>query len=237
LLFPSAPTVHMTDETTIAENLAPFPWIAETARSFFVGPLGLSPVGLRPPPSPPPRFGGEDLGSHPRYVDVRQASLLAAGWTACHIGQVARAGFVRATYYQSTGWRGLMYGEAGPGLPDIFPGQPGSVFPLYHVFADIAELAGAQVVGTRSSAPISVSALALRREASTRVLVANLTRDIQAVRLPEPLHGGRLRRLDQTNVELATRDPESFRDAPAIHTTTRTLVLAPHELARIDVGG
>jgi hypothetical protein len=236
LMFPSCPTVHMMDETTIAENTAPLPWIAETARSFGGPlPLALSPVGLRPPPVPPPRLGGEDLTSYPRYVDVRQASLLAAGWTACHLGQAAAAGFARATYHWTTGWRGLMYGEAGPPLPADFPAAAGTVYPVYHVLADLAELAGAQVLPLRSGAPISVGGLALRRGGWIRVLLANLTRDEQRVRLPDALSGGRLRRLDQTNVALASQDPEGFRNAPPIESIARTLVLAPHALARIDV--
>jgi hypothetical protein len=238
LMFPNCPTVHQTDETTIAENTAPLPWIAETTRSFGgARPLALSPVGLRPPPVPPPRLGGEDLSSYPRYVDVRQTSLLAAGWTACHIGQAAAAGFARATYHWTTGWRGLMYGEAGPSLPADFPAAPGTVYPVYHLFADLAELAGAQALPLRSGAPISVGGLALRRGGATRVLLANLTREVQVVRLPEALSGGRLRRLDQNTLALACQEPESFRDAPPIESIARTLlVLAPHELARIDAG-
>jgi hypothetical protein len=103
------------------------------------------------------------------------------------------------------------------------------------VLADLAELAGAQVLPLRSGAPISVGGLALRRGGWIRVLLANLTRDEQRVRLPDALSGGRLRRLDQTNVALASQDPEGFRNAPPIESIARTLVLAPHALARIDV--
>jgi hypothetical protein len=237
LMFPNCPTVHQVDETTVAENTAALPWIAETARSFGgPRPLALSPVGLRPPPCPPPRLGGEDLNSYPRYVDVRQASLLAAGWTACHLAQAARGGFARATYHWTTGWRGLMYGEAGPPLPADFPAAPGSVYPVYHLFADLAEIAGAQALSLRSSAPIAVGGLVLRRGSWIRALVANLTAEVQTVRLPEALSGGRLRRLDQGNLAAAMAQPESFRDAPPTESIARTLVLSPHELARIDVG-
>jgi hypothetical protein len=238
LTFPTCPTVHQVDETTIAENLAAFPWIVETARSFAGNqPLSLSPVGLRPPPSPPPRFGAEEMSGIPRYVDVRQASLFAAGWAACHLGRVARAGFARATYFQATGWRGFMYGETGARLPAAFPAQPGEVYPLYHVFADVAELPDAQVVGTRSSNPIAVEGLALRQGGRTRVLLANLTGEPQTVRLPAALDGGSLRRLDASNVAQASAAPEEFRDAPAPERAARMLVLGAHALARIDVGG
>jgi hypothetical protein len=237
LLLPNAPTVHMVDDTTIAENLAAVPWIAETTRDFAgPRPLGLSPVGLRPPPCPPPALGAEDLTALPRYVDPRQTSLFAAGWTVGHIAQAARAGFQSATYYQATGWRGLMYGEAGPRFPAVFPGTPGVVFPVYHLFADLAEITGGQVLATRSSAPIEVAGLAVRRGGWTRLWVGNLTPEVQVVRLPSSFVGARLRRLDRTNVLSATSDPESFRDAPPLDSVTKNIVLGPHELARIDVG-
>jgi hypothetical protein len=237
LLFPSTPTVHMMDEPTIAENLAALGWIAETARAIGGGrPLGLSPVLLRPPARPPVPFGGEDLSAYPRHVDPRQASLFLAGWTACHVGHAARAGFARATYYLATGWRGLMYGEAGPSLPADFPAEAGAVYPVYHALADLADLAGGEVLATRSSAPIAVDGVAVRHGRSLRVLLANLTRESQVVRLPAALASAQLRRLDQTNVAMAMSDPEGFRDAPPIESTGKSIVLGPHELARIDVG-
>ena len=237
LMFPSCPTVHMMDDTTITENTAPIPWIAETARSFGGDrPLGFSPVGLRPPPCPPPVLGGEDLSNYPRYVDVRQTSLLAAGWTACHLARTAQAGFARATYHSTTGWRGLMYGEAGPPLPPDFPAPPGSVYPLYHLFADVAEMAGAQALPLQSSAPLLVDGLALRRGSWTRLLLANLTEEVQVVRLPGAFAGGRLRRMDEGNVALAMREPESYRDAPPADPIAEKLYLHPRELARIDAG-
>jgi D-apionolactonase len=237
LMFPSCPTVHMIDDTTVAENLAAVPWVAETARSIGEGrPLGLSPVGLRKPPCPPPPLGGEELTRLPSYVDQRQTSVFAAGWTACHIGQAARAGFARATYFQSTGWRGLIHGDAGQRFPAEFPARAGAVFPVYHVLADLAEIAGGRVLATRSSAPIEVGGIALRRGGWTRVLLANLSREPQTVQLPASLVGGRRRRLDPSSAAAVVADPSSFRAAPPLEPVTPTVLLAPHELTRIDVG-
>lgn len=237
LLLPNCPTVHMVDDTTVAENLAALTWIAQTARELGGGrPIGFSPIGLRPPPCPPPVLGGEDHAAPPRYVDARQSSLFFAGWVACHIGQAARAGFSSLTYCQTTGWRGLMSGDVGPALPPAFGAEAGAVFPVYHVLADLAELAGAEVLATHSSAPVEVDALAVRLGGRLRVLLANLTGEVHPVHLPAPLAGGLLRRLGLNNVALATRDPEAFRDAP-IESIGKSIVLGPHELARIDAGG
>jgi hypothetical protein len=237
LVFPSCPTVHMRDETTMAENLAALTWVAQTAREIGgPRPLGLSPVSLRKPTVPPPALGSETPADLPRYVDPRQASLFAAGWTAAHLARAAEAGFARATYFQTSGWRGLMSGEAGPPLAAAVGAEPGDVFPVYHVLADVAELAGAEVLVTRSTATIEVSGLTLRLGGRTRLLVVNLSAEPQSVRLPEALAGGRLRRLGPGNVEQAMRAPDAFRAAPITETAGDTVVLAPHEIARIDSG-
>jgi hypothetical protein len=240
LMYPNAPTVHMIDDTTVAENVGALPAIAETTRSFFPkgGPLSLSPVGLRKPPAPPPRWGGEPYADPalPRWVDVRQSSLFLAGWTAAHLASAARAGFASVTYFQTTGWRGLMAGDVGPALPPSFAAQVGTVFPAYHVLADLAALRGGQVLGLRSSTPMDVNGLCVRQGGRTRALVANLTGLPQVVTLPAELVGGRLRRLDETIVALAMQQPESFRDAPPLHAAGKSLIMGPHELALIDVG-
>jgi hypothetical protein len=238
LLFPSCPTVHMTDDTTVAENLGALPFIADTTASFSTARvLGLSPVGLRKPPRPPPRFAAEDLSAPPRYADARQGSLFLAGWTAGHFGQAARAGFRRVTYYQATGWRGLLPGDVAPAPAFPFPVEPGGVFPVYHLLADLADWAGGAVLPSRSSAPIEVEGVALGRGGSRGILLANLTREPRSVRLPVWARGARLRRLDAASAAQATRDPSGFRAAAAAATLPGAeIVLGPHELARIDAG-
>jgi hypothetical protein len=235
LLFPSSPQVHMTDDATVVENLGSLWWLGETARSFSdARPLGMSPVFLRPPPCPPPALGGEDLSTLPRHVDPRQAGLLCAAWTACHVGRAARAGLAQVTYHQSVGWRGLMYGEKA--LPADFAGEPGAVFPVYHALADIGEMAvaGGVVLPARSSVPLAVDGLLLRAAGRTRLLLANFTRVPQTVRLPPEL-AGPTRRLGPASLSLATRDPEAFRAAPP-EPPTSIVSLGPQEIVRVDSG-
>jgi hypothetical protein len=233
VLFPSSPQVHMTDDATLIENLASLPAIAETSRSFSeTRPLGMSPVLLRPPPCPPPALGSEDLSSLPRYADARQAGLLAAGWTACHVGRAARAGLARVTYFQATGWRGLL-----PGV-DPLPAELGgtaAVFPVYHVLADIGEMAaaGAEVLATRSSAPLQVDGIVLRAAGRVRLLLVNFTTVSQTVRLAPALIGA-LKRLGPELGD-AIRAPDVFRAAPA-EVSGEMLVLGPEQIVRVDSG-
>ena len=61
--------------------------------------------------------------------------------------------------------------EHGPRRPDRFPSEPGIVFPMYHVFADVGEYAGGLRLAAESTDPLAVAALALSEGDHLRVLV------------------------------------------------------------------
>src|SRR3989442_910385 len=94
-------------------------------------------------------------GELPSQVDRRQPSLLAAVWTLVSAKHLAEAGAASVTYFETTGWRGVMETDEGTGLPDRFCSRPGTVFPVYHVLADLCELAGAEVLEAKSSEPLA----------------------------------------------------------------------------------
>ncbi len=71
-------------------------------------------------------------GELPPQVDVRQMSLFGACWTAGSFKYLAEAGTQSITFYETTGWRGVMETEAGSPLPELFRSLPGTVFPMYH---------------------------------------------------------------------------------------------------------
>ena len=79
------------------------------------------------------------------------------------IKHLAASGTYSVTYYETTGWRGVMEAEDGPSLPKKFHSIAGAVFPLYHVLADVGEFAGGHSVSTTSSAPLNVEAMALKK--------------------------------------------------------------------------
>jgi hypothetical protein len=53
--------------------------------------------------------------------------------------------------------------RAGSPAPALFPSIPGGVFPVYHLFAEWAPWAAAEVGRATSSAPLQVAVFALRR--------------------------------------------------------------------------
>jgi hypothetical protein len=182
------------------------------------------------PPTPP--------GELPPQVDVRQMSLLGAGWTAGSIKYMAESGAYSVTYYETTGWRGVMEREAGSPLPDKFHSFPGSVFPLYHVLADVGEFMGGEVLPTTASDSLKVDGLALHRDGKTRVLLANLSPEPQRVSVHNLSQRVRVCHLDETNAEKAMCSPEDFRTGEGETAQTQQAVLElnllPYAVARID---
>jgi hypothetical protein len=240
--FAANPQVHAFDNATLVENCAALSQALATVHAFSGGkPVTISPITLKqrfnpvatgPEPQPLP-------GHLPPQVDPRQMSLFGAGWTLAVLKYLAESPAARSvTYYETTGWRGLMETLAGSPLPQKFPSLPGGVFPMYHVFADLAEFVGAQVIPVESSSPLRVEALALRRQNQTRLLVANLAADPQTVSAPDPGGPALLWLLDETNAEDAMRAPEVFRARPGVALTRAggalAISLPPFAIARLD---
>jgi len=235
------PQVHAFDNASLLETLE---GQAETVKSArrFVGdlPLAVTPVTLRPRFNPDATGAEPELrpGELPPEVDVRQMSLLGAGWTLGSLKHLSEGGIRRATYYETTGWRGVMETKVGSRSP--FRSIPGAVFPLYHVLADVGEFAGGCVVPSTSSAPLCVTGMVLCKEDRTRILLANLGPEPRHVRL---IHSGlgacaTVKHLNETNAERAMCSPESFRADPGdrapISGEALELRLMPYSLARID---
>src|SRR5262249_2119153 len=146
---------------------------------------------------------GPPPGELPREVDERQMSLFGAGWTAGSLKYLAESGAESVTYYETTGWRGAMETEAGCLLPGRFRSLPGSVFPMSHVFGDVGDFRGGEVVGSVSSAPLRVESRVLRHGGQRRLLLTTLPPEPQPVEVAGVAGSCRLRQLDETNAEEA----------------------------------
>ncbi len=241
LCFSLSPQIHAFTDTDLVENLDAQ---AETVRSArAIGgdtPIVVSPITLRrrknfyaagePPPAPP--------GELPDAVDSRQSSLLGGAWTAASIKYLAESGASSLTYYELTGWRGLVERAGGSQLPSAFRSRAGEVFPLYHPLADAIEWQGAAVLGCESSERLAVVGLAVSAGDGRRhLLMANLSpreQEVVVVGLGGEL---RLRRLHEGSAAVAAADPAGFRASGEVVSAgagALPLTLLPYELTRID---
>ena len=240
--YSNNPQVHAFDNLTMIENLAGQVANVETARTFSPRPVVVSPITLRIRNNAAAAGESPSAPTLPSDVDPRQMSLFGAGWTLASLARLATTGFVHSlTYYETTGWRGVMEGEAGSLLPEQFPSLPGGVFPLYHVFADLAEFPGQQIHPTHSTHPLLVEGLTLAdAQGRRRILAANLTGDPQDLKIKTGTVQARVRVLDETNVEEAMRDPETFRahagDPRESVSGKIEVPLRPFALACVDIG-
>jgi hypothetical protein len=186
------PQVHAYDHRSVMETIEAQPATVHTARAFAAGrPLVVSPLTLRQRFNPvatgvemaPP------VGELPATVDPRQLSSFAAAWTFASIAALAEAGVTSATYFETTGWRGVMECPQGSPLPEKFPSDPGVVFPVYHVLAGLAGFRSAAVTTGDGLAAMTL----FSEKRPRRLLVGNLIGDRRRVRIEG---WGGARRLD-----------------------------------------
>jgi hypothetical protein len=136
------------------------------------------------------------------------------------------------TWFETTGWRGVMEVAGGAPLPDEFPSMPGAVFPLYHVLRAVADFRQGGVRPVCLSHPLLVQAVVLEAGAEQRWLVANVTGFPQTVSLPV---GGRMRLLDEAAAARHGMKPAGFWAENATVWSAGALTLPPWAVVFLDV--
>src|SRR5262245_20370074 len=202
------PQMHAFSDLDIVENLEAQADTVTSARALADGkPVIVSPVTIRGRyayRTASAKVEDEVVGDElPSSVDPRQTRPLGAAWTAGSLKYLAEAGVDSVTYYETTGWRGIV--ETGDGPPaSAFPSRRGQVFPLYDVLAAATRWRGADVLECASSAPLQIVGLAVGDGDGLRVLVANLTPDEREVQAASPAGEHRLLHLApfETRVEI-----------------------------------
>jgi hypothetical protein len=242
ICYSNNPQVHAFDNVTLVENLAGQVHNVESARQFTARPVVVSPITLRLRANRDAAAESPGtLTELPPDVDPRQLSLFGAGWTLGSIAKLSATGFVHSlTYYETTAWRGLMETDPASPLPAEFPSEPGVVFPMYHVFADLAEFGGRQIYPTHSTHPLMAEGLTLfDAQGRRRVLVANFSSDPIDLKIKSGTCSARIRYLDETTAESAVRRPEEFRQMAGERQQSTAgkieIKLLPFALARVDL--
>ncbi len=238
--YPISPQVHAADEKTMMENLEAQATTVIQAQRLFERPVAVSPLTLRP------RFGvavkrtdqSIPINELPDNVDERQPALMTAAWTMGSLKYLAESGASRITFYETSGYRGVMLGESENALPEKFPAAPGTVYPLYHVFADVAEFYGGEIIPTKTSDSFSVIGLMLKSNDNRRLMIANLTHSQQTARVSISVRALVIRRMNQSTQTQAQSEPESFRKSTQSFQPDNSdgflITLSPHEVATLD---
>jgi hypothetical protein len=235
------PQVHAFDQLSLVETLEAQSVVIDSARRLAKElPVVVSPITLKPRYNPYATGSAPEMAPRllPAEVDARQMSLFGAGWTLGSLRAMLAGGAASVTYYETTGWRGVMEEQNGSRLPQAFPSLPGGVFPLYHVLAQVGEFAGGQGAAVVCGDPLRISGLMLRKNERMRMLLANYTREKQQIILEGIQGSWVVRFLDETNAEEAMRAPETFgaRHGEVISSTDAVIPihLRPFGLAFLD---
>jgi hypothetical protein len=113
------------------------------------------------------------------------------------------------------------------------------VFPVYHVFADLADLKTAELIACTSTDPLRIQGLALSDGGSLRMLIANLTPEKQTCVIKGiGVNGAQVRTLEANTFSHATAQPLQFRSQLSwtpLAGSTLTFTLAPYSVTRIDL--
>lgn len=244
ITYSITPQVHAFDNASLVETLAAQAVTLSSTSQFSMGrPLMISPVTFKvrfnPAATNPDTILSPDM--LPPQVDPRHISLFGAGWTLGSLKYLAKGMAQSVTYYETTGWLGVMEMEADPPLPGLFPSLTGAVFPLFHVFADVGEWRWSDVIQMESTKPLIVDGLALRHDKAMCLLLVNFTASVQTVHLSGVCGSWDMRVLDELTAHKAMTDPEGFRVHLDLNVTAEddelTLELAPFAVARLTSKG
>ena len=159
----------------------------------LVGPVGLG-VGVRP-------GTGSDGAANPNHermamarLDPRHRGLFGAAWALASIGATAEGGVVAVT-------PGALAGEFG------LLREGGTVYPIYHVIAGMAEAARQDAIEARPSDATRIASLAHRKaDGGSCLWLANLCDTSQKVRVPDLGGDAQLACLDEASFAVAAND-------------------------------
>jgi D-apionolactonase len=220
IAFPLHAQVHATDTSTLFDNLASHAEIITDLRARCPGALlAPGPITLAP-------LGGD-------CDEPRQRALVAAAWTCASISAMAAAGAWSGCWHELSGRLGVLPAGAAHAGPSRC-----AVHPVWQLLADLAEFAGATTFPATISAPGRIAVLGLRDGERTRILVANLTPEVQPLSLSGLDHDLVVTVLDETCAWRAMCDPLAWRAAAGKRQSSsdgmHALSLRPYALARLD---
>lgn len=196
--YSNNPQVHAFDNASIMSTVEGQAANLFSCRRLYPRlPVWVSPVTMKMRWNPDAT--GKDVmkkGQMPRRVDARQMSLFAASWFLRSVAACVNGGTAGATYFELTGSTGIME-DAAPCRDYRFPAVPDMLYPLYFAFF---ALRGMHRCTVSASATAGATAIVLRDEAWTRLVLANPKDQTAVIRLGDTPSSVKGFLLDEDNV-------------------------------------
>ncbi len=230
LTYSVNPQVHAFDDVTLVENLAGQSEAVRSAKAFagdaavHVGPITLRSRAAH-------ASVAASLTELPPDADPRQASAFLAAWTLGSIVALAREGADAATYFELTGCRGLLGDAAQRDLPAPFGPFAATVYPVFHLFADLAELVAHTSRELVAATPDILTGLITDDGEAVIALLANVSS--QPLDCELPFVASKIRMLDANSASEAALSSDAFR-ATWQSSSSRRIALSPHSYVRVE---
>ncbi|WEX74956.1 hypothetical protein PYH37_000276 [Sinorhizobium numidicum] len=219
------PIVHAADDLSVMQTFEALRDMTRSVRAIYgdkpyrIGPSTIAmrqnPYGSATKDNP---FGKRIAMAN---RDPRHNSLFGAAWTLAYAATVADAEPEVLTLSTLAGSFGLV---AGAGEPV----EAGSPRPLFHVLSWLAQLSHGRRIAVKTSAPDRVVGLGAELGGTT-LLLANLTPDLQEVKLSENWAGARRAVLDEAWFREGAKEPEARTQQG------ESLALSAYAVARVDI--
>ncbi|WP_128547675.1 hypothetical protein [Larkinella soli] len=230
------PQAHAFDNRTLVENLEAQ---ADSVRDThgWISRVHVSPVTFRPRFNPDAT--GDDPVSDPTRmpfaVDPRQMSLFGAAWTVGSLKRLIQAGADSITYFEAVGEKGILQGSSASRFTGQFHAAAGTVFPVYWVLRAVNEFRNGSCLPTTSSDPLRVESLHLTDGHRNRLILCNLTSELQTVIRPVPGPVS-VRVLDESVSVEAGLTPAvyAYKAGKELETGAETLTLEPYAVWFLD---
>lgn len=236
------PQVHGSDERTLIEAIEAQRDTVVSAKYFTDDlPVCISSVTLKPPfnQAATEEEVLQEPGELPSFVDPRQMSLFAAAWTVGSIRSLSLGGADSISYYEVTGWRGLMETSDGSQIPKKFRSCPKMVYPVYWVFSFLADASVLEIVELTNSYPLLIEGFACKSNNRLKLLLANLQPKKQKVSISNFPNGKAiLKRLDDDSASAAAFKPYEYMyksEKLMINGNELLLALKPYETDFVEL--
>jgi hypothetical protein len=134
------------------------------------------------------------------------------------------------TFFETTGWKGIIQGRNAPSLPSLFRSQADAVFPVYFIFYWLAKLRGAHIVPVQSTFPGTVTGLCLQLDKEKFLFLVNLSEDPQTFPVRNFKKGEIISRLNEKTAASFLKDPLSFLEKNLANPLEETVQMMPYEV-------